>query len=293
MKFIDPNAEIIDIQNPLERIERIGRICYKSEDKIGPGTAKKFVRMLIERKHYAMLEHAHVHYKVEAESLDILLNIPGVIVSKLAGSNWLVTVSVSHLFNPKYESICLIWQMYVLFYNEYLAEDGDIPTSIEFDDVQLLSDELLKAHKHEHGLVSICFTCDRGVSHELVRHRCAVAQESTRYCNYSSDKFGSEIRVVVPSTFADWDESSRACWTAATNASEQCYLAMIENGRKPQEARSVLNNSLATQVVLSMTPDRWEHFFDLRSRGTTGAPHPDMKVVADIALEKYSKLLNK
>lgn len=293
MKFIDPNAEIIDIQNPLERIERIGRICYKSEDKIGPGTAKKFVRMLIERKHYAMLEHAHVHYKVEAESLDILLNIPGVIVSKLAGSNWLVTVSVSHLFNPKYESICLIWQMYVLFYNEYLAEDGDIPTSIEFDDVQLLSDKLLKAHKHEHGLVSICFTCDRGVSHELVRHRCAVAQESTRYCNYSSDKFGSEIRVVVPSTFADWDESSRACWTAATNASEQCYLAMIENGRKPQEARSVLNNSLATQVVLSMTPDRWEHFFDLRSRGTTGAPHPDMKVVADMALEKYSKLLNK
>ena len=213
-------------------------------------------------------------------------------MSNLAGSNWLVTVSVSHLFNPKYQSICLIWQMYVLFYNEYLAEDGDIPTSIEFDDVQLLSDKLLKAHKHEHGLVSICFTCDRGVSHELVRHRCAVAQESTRYCNYSSDKFGSEIRVVVPSTFADWDESSRACWTAATNASEQCYLAMIENGRKPQEARSVLNNSLATQVVLSMTPDRWEHFFDLRSRGTTGAPHPDMKVVADIALEKYNKFLN-
>ena len=293
MKFVDPNAEIIDIRDPLERIERIGRICYKSEDKIGPGTAKKFVKMLIQRKHYAMLEHAHVHYKVEAESLDILLNIPGVIVSKLAGSDWLVTVSVSHLFNPKYESICLIWQMYVLFYNEYLAEDGDIPTSIEFDDVQLLSDKLLKAHKHEHELVSICFTCDRGVSHELVRHRCAVAQESTRYCNYSSDKFGSEIRVVVPSTFADWDESSRACWTAATNASEQCYLAMIENGRKPQEARSVLNNSLATQVVLSMTPDRWEHFFDLRSRGTTGAPHPDMKVVADIALEKYNKFLNK
>ena len=293
MKFVDPNAEIIDIQNPLERIERIGRICYKSEDKIGPGTAKKFVKMLIQRKHYAMLEHAHVHYKVESESLDILLNIPGVIVSKLDDSNWLVTVSVSHLFNPKYESICLIWQMYVLFYNEYLAEDGDIPTSIEFDDVQLLSDKLLKAHKHKHGLVSICFTCDRGVSHELVRHRCAVAQESTRYCNYSSDKFGSEIRVVVPSTFADWDESSRACWTAATNASEQCYLAMIENGRKPQEARSVLNNSLATQVVLSMTPDRWEHFFDLRSRGTTGAPHPDMKVVADIALEKYNNFLNK
>ena len=67
MKFVDPNAEIIDIRDPLERIERIGRICYKSEDKIGPGTAKKFVKMLIQRKHYAMLEHAHVHFKVEAE----------------------------------------------------------------------------------------------------------------------------------------------------------------------------------------------------------------------------------
>ena len=292
MKFIDPNAEIIDIQNPLERIERIGRICYKSEDKIGPGTAKKFVKMLIQRKHYAMLEHAHVHYKVESESLDILLNIPGVIVSKLAKHLWLVTVSVSHLFNPQY---CKMWpfrEMQILF--EYQYNMADVSECPCFSDVRLLDDlsDYIEL-KHSHELVSVCFTCDRGVSHELVRHRCAVAQASTRYCNYASDKFGNEIQVVVPSTFADWDESSRACWTAATNSAEQCYLAMIENGRKPQEARSVLNNSLATQVVLSMTPDRWEHFFDLRSRGTTGAPHPDMKVVADIALEKYNKFLNK
>ena len=292
MKFVDPNAEIIDIRDPLERIERIGRICYKSEDKIGPGTAKKFVKMLIQRKHYAMLEHAHVHYKVESESLDDLINVPGVIVSKVAKHLWLVTVSVSHLFNPQY---CKMWpfrEMQILF--EYRYNMADVSECPCFSDVRLLDDlsDYIEL-KHSHELVSVCFICDRGVSHELVRHRCAVAQESTRYCNYSSDKFGSEIRVVVPSTFADWDESSRACWTAATNASEQCYLAMIENGRKPQEARSVLNNSLATQVVLSMTPDRWEHFFDLRSRGTTGAPHPDMKVVADIALEKYNKFLNK
>ena len=292
MKFVDPNAEIIDIHDPLERIERIGRICYKSEDKIGPGTAKKFVKMLIQRKHYAMLEHAHVHFKVEAESLDDLINVPGVIVSKLAKHLWLVTVSVSHLFNPQY---CKMWpfrEMQILFEYRYnMAHVSECPC---FSDVRLLDDlsDYIEL-KHSHELVSVCFICDRGVSHELVRHRCAVAQASTRYCNYASDKFGNEIQVVVPSTFADWDESSRACWTAATNASEQCYLAMIENGRKPQEARSVLNNSLATQVVLSMTPDRWEHFFDLRSRGTTGAPHPDMKVVADIALEKYNKFLNK
>ena len=292
MKFIDPNAEIIDIQNPLERIERIGRICYKSEDKIGPGTAKKFVKMLIQRKHYAMLEHAHVHFRVEAESLDDLINVPGVIVSKLAKHLWLVTVSVSHLFNPQY---CKMWpfrEMQILF--EYQYNMADVSECPCFSDVRLLDDlsDYIEL-KHSHELVSVCFICDRGVSHELVRHRCAVAQASTRYCNYASDKFGNEIQVVVPSTFADWDESSRACWTAATNSAEQCYLAMIENGRKPQEARSVLNNSLATQVVLSMTPDRWEHFFDLRSRGTTGAPHPDMKVVADIALEKYNKFLNK
>ena len=292
MKFVDPNAEIIDIRDPLERIERIGRICYKSEDKIGPGTAKKFVKMLIQRKHYAMLEHAHVHFRVEAESLDDLINVLGVIVSKLAKHLWLVTVSVSHLFNPQY---CKMWpfrEMQILF--EYQYNMADVSECPCFSDVRLLDDlsDYIEL-KHSHELVSVCFTCDRGVSHELVRHRCAVAQASTRYCNYASDKFGNEIQVVVPSTFADWDESSRACWTAATNSAEQCYLAMIENGRKPQEARSVLNNSLATQVVLSMTPDRWEHFFDLRSRGTTGAPHPDMKVVADIALEKYNKFLNK
>ena len=201
-----------------------------------------------------------------------------------------VSVSLSHLYNPKYENVELFRTFRKLAEIKYLNEVESNKTNLSdhvtiADPPEMLNESLIFRSVH--------FICDRGVSHELVRHRCAVAQESTRYCNYSSDKFGSEIRVVVPSTFADWDESSRACWTAATNASEQCYLAMIENGRKPQEARSVLNNSLATQVVLSMTPDRWEHFFDLRSRGTTGAPHPDMKVVADIALEKYNNFLNK
>lgn len=286
MKFVDPNAEIIDIQDPLERIERIGRICYKSEDKIGPGTAKKFVDTLIKRNHFAMLEHAVQHYIVNAHGLNQLINIPGIIVSNIGLETWLVTVSLSHLYNPMYNKIWPIVDMRTVF-------ESDLGT---YTIVNVLPLDTLDEYRHEfckHELISILFTCDRGVSHELVRHRCAVAQSSTRYCNYADDKFGSEIQVVVPSTFADWDESSRACWTAATNASEQCYLAMIENGRKPQEARSVLNNSLATQVVLSMTPERWEHFFDLRSRGTTGAPHPDMKVVADIALQKYTAFLDK
>ena len=140
-----------------------------------------------------------------------------------------------------------------------------------------------------HGSYTFKFICDRGVSHELVRHRCSFAQESTRYCNYSSEKFGREIQFIKPSTFDSWDEKAQKEFINQLECAESSYLYLSDLGLSPQQARAVLPNALKTEVVMTAPVYQWKHFFDLRSKGTTGAPHPDMKVVADMAYEMFEK----
>lgn len=150
----------------------------------------------------------------------------------------------------------------------------------------------------EHYSVTVKFICDRGVTHEIVRHRVAsYAQESTRYCNYSGDKFGKQITVIDPSKAFSWDFNKQAdcakyqAWHDSIEASEKAYMEMLENGASPQEARSVLPNSLKTEIVVTMNLREWIHFFNLRAVGTTGAPHPQMKQVAIMALKKMARIL--
>lgn len=136
----------------------------------------------------------------------------------------------------------------------------------------------------EHAKITVKFTCDRGVSHEIVRHRMAsYCQESTRYCNYAGTKFGSEITVIAPwalrmsaEAFGQWEESCLAA--------EQAYFAMLEAGAKPQDARSVLPNSLKTEVVMTANMREWRHFFRLRC---SPAAHPQMQEVAKLGLRMF------
>ena len=152
----------------------------------------------------------------------------------------------------------------------------------------------------EHASMTVKFIVDRGVSHELVRHRIAsFAQESTRYCNYSKDKFGNEITVIKPVFFGDIpDEAIIAAWRGdddkiatprfrqAIDWYDSCahaeanYFDMILFGASPQEARSVLPNSLKTEVIMTANMREWRHFFKLRAAGVTGKPHPQMLEVA-------------
>ena len=128
----------------------------------------------------------------------------------------------------------------------------------------------------KHITHTVLFTCDRGVSHEFVRMRlCSFAQESTRYCNYSKDKFGNEITVIKP---CFWDENSEeyAIWKESCEESEKNYFKLIDKGAKAQEARSVLPNSLKTELIITTNEDEWQHIVNLRYHGTTGAPHPQM-----------------
>lgn len=138
----------------------------------------------------------------------------------------------------------------------------------------------LIVNKHEamleHAYITVKFICDRGVSHELVRHRIAsFAQESTRYCNYSKDKFGNEITVIEPA-FWDKDMEKYWMWKASCEQAEKYYFSLLEIGATPQEARSVLPNSLKTEIIVTMNIREWRHFFDLRACGKTGKPHPQM-----------------
>ena len=188
MKIIKAGYEILtEISDggiaELQHIEKIGRVCYKSEDKITEDgeSAKKFVKMIIERGHEAMIEHSSL---------------------------------------------------------------------------------------------SVKFIVDRGVSHELVRHRIAsFAQESTRYCNYSKDKFDNGVTFIKPFFF---DDTKYQRWLAAMADAESAYLDLLNSGATPQEARSVLPNSTKTEIAITANYREWRNFFKLR---TTKAAHPQMREV--------------
>lgn len=139
----------------------------------------------------------------------------------------------------------------------------------------------------EHCSFTVKFICDRGVSHEIVRHRLAAyCQESTRYCNYSKDGFGNEITVIEPCFMEDKTYSQRDLWESSCEQAEKAYFYMLNAGFTPQEARSVLPNSLKTEVVMTANIREWRHFFKLRC---SSAAHPQMREVACMLLDECKK----
>lgn len=323
MKFIESDANLILESNPLKKVELIGRICYKSEDKITDYSYIPFISNLIKRKHFAMLEHGVVTFCIDGlTELPIsLYKIPYIVIDEIfepsvRAKRFLITMSLSHLYNPaitfsQYDSLAyhIMRECGVLSLKTYIDVDVDGLDGLEYCKAVLnepsylnslgisirvvpdvkqfpgITSEIAKRHI----FTSIRFLCDRGVSHELVRHRCAVAQESTRYCNYTKAKFGGgDIQFIYPSGYNDWTDEQKQALTDICKKSEEIYNLMMSLDMQPQQARAALDNALKTEVVLTMPVNRWEHFFNLRSKGTTGAPHPDMKLVADKAYKLFA-----
>lgn len=140
----------------------------------------------------------------------------------------------------------------------------------------------------EHEKISVKIICDRGVSHELVRHRIAsYSQESTRYCNYYKDKFGKELTLIKP-VFWDEDSEEFRIWLNTMKNIEKAYFSLIEAGAKPQEARSILPNSLKTEIIATMNLREWRHFFKLR---TSARAHPQMREIACPLLKTFQQLI--
>jgi thymidylate synthase (FAD) len=138
----------------------------------------------------------------------------------------------------------------------------------------------------EHLGVTVHFICDRGISHELVRHRLAsFSQESTRYANYSKEKFGKEITVIRP-FFWDKNSSRYFAWVNAMEQAEKHYLQLIQLGARPEEARAVLPNSLKTELIMSCNFREWRHIFELRC---SRAAHPQMRELLLPLLQEFSE----
>jgi thymidylate synthase (FAD) len=306
MRLIKPYFEIWNQPSSLEgvykQIERVGRVCYKSEDKITEDSAKSFVDRMIKSGHGAMLEHGTVY-----------LTIPG----EHDPDEWgrtapFLNYKGEYTYN-KYSKI-----VYEHYKQEPVGTQADFCTSIPrsrrhittnfrvlvengwLDDLQYICEPT----EYHEKRVTVHFVCDRGVSHEFVRHRVmSFAQESTRYCNYSKDKFNNELTFIQPCWLDDErlklygpyhtvirDKSPESIFIASLNNAEKDYIDLIDLGWKPQEARAVLPNSLKTELVMTGFISDWKKFFRLRSRiAETGKPHPQAQELADPLMDEFVK----
>ena len=179
-----------------------------------------------------------------------------------------------------------MWGMvrnYPLFFPEY---QNYVPAIIVNDIfIPVYADELSEDERRIHQDVTMKFICDRGISHEIVRHRVgSYAQESTRYCNYGLDKFDRCITVVEPAFITKAYDENKAeiihLWERTCANAEVAYFKLLDLGCTPQEARDVLPTELKTEVIVTMNLDAWEHFCELRCPATA---HPNMRIVANMA----------
>ena len=277
MKLINSSVEVIEptgytLQDIYEQIEFAGRTCYKSEDKITEESAKGFVDRMIASKHNAMLEHGTVYLRVPV-NIEVASNY----LDSFDTYTKMKLVS-THKFDLNGKS--LNWWAITTNYR-VLVENGWL------DDLKYLCEPTQYHEKR----TTARFICDRGVSHELVRHRVfSFAQESTRYCNYSKDKFGKELTFIKPSWWKEEDNEVATLYIQPWRNIENCYLTLIENGIKPQDARAILPNALKTEVVMTGFESDWDHFFELRC---AKAAHPDMQKLANELYEEKIDYKNK
>lgn len=275
--------ELID--TVYRQIEIAGRTCYKSEDKITQDSAKKFVERMVKSGHGAMLEHGTVYLFLTMSSRQQYF--------KYCSNPYSVANSTG-------EAEKGTWNGFVTTNYRVLVENGWL------DDLEYICNP---GKEHEKR-ITVRFVCDRGVSHEFVRHRVfSFAQESTRYCNYSKDKFGSEITFIIPcwmsdfhlgnqyskdiveeyrnfENWADNPETSELLFLYSLAVSEQNYLNLLSNGWKPQQARAVLPNSLKTELIMTGTLTQWEGFFKLRDAESA---HPQARELAEPLHAEFRK----
>lgn len=294
MKLINSSVTIKEQESGIngiyKQIEWAGRHCYKSLDKITENSAKEFVDRMIKLGHGAMLEHGTIYLTIDGEDPNL---------SKIQ-SNPYTKVNL-----VPYE--VLTESNYTISYKAYITTN--LRVLVENNLKELLCYQVEPTEHHEKRITAK-FICDRGISHEFVRHRVfSFAQESQRYCNYNKDKFNNELTFIKP-TWLDIPTGDYTYWDGdwcdidnmkiqlpsdngvadnflwcLNNAGMQ-YRLLINKGLKPQEARGILPNAVKTELVMTGFESDWEHFFKLRC---SGAAHPDAKKLAD---ELY-KLIHK
>ena len=293
MKLIKPNLEILEQQPGLDgiykQIELAGRTCYKSEDKITEDSAKAFVDRMLNLHHGSVLEHGSVYLKIPIK----------------AETSYRID---EYKDNPYTKTkIDRDLSCYYISTNyRVLVEHNWL------DDLQYICEPT----EYHEKRITVKWTCDKGILAEFTRHRTfSFAAESTRYCNYSKNKFGNEITFIIPSwlnlpegKYTNWDndwcdvaelkllhpevdnlDDAANCFLQSIKNSEYYYFMLLDRGWKPQQARQVLPNALKTELVMTGFESDWKHFFSLRSpkAGATGV-HPDAAYLADMLYDKLN-----
>ena len=277
MKLINQSFEIWNqpagLKGVYKQIEKAGRVCYKSEDKITEDSAKPFVDRMVKSGHGAMLEHGTVYLEfhvkdpseVGEEEYHSQQSELNKLINRYANNKYSI-IKVNHY----YDTLFITTNYRVLIENNCLK------------DLKYICEPTVFHEKRVWGH----FICDRGILAEFTRHRVfSFSAESTRYCNYSKDKFGNELTFIEPcwSTTEPIRDGFSEFRTALAEA-ENHYLFLIENGWKPQQARAVLPNSLKTELVMTGFVSDWKNFFRLRC---DSAAHPQARELAIPLREEF------
>ena len=332
MQIINAGYQVIDEPTITKKIERIARVCYKSEERIAEGTDIKMLTTLLEKEHLAMLEHGDICMEVSGDLYDFIdavcytfeNNIGEPDDISMTPKNLYLRRTVTLLENDTERfiisgNIRAWYQFFVCaatvgalpscmydIVNDNFGHllDGTIIGGMDIgvDEAEWETDlsnafcrqvvdytELSATERMVHETISVLFTVDRGVTHEIVRHRdCSFAQESTRYCNYSLGKYNREITVIEPCFFArpdgvdlpeeEWAEKYGA-WRYACEEAEKMYFRLIDANAIPQQARDVLPTSVKAEIVVTANLREWKHIFNLRACDATGPAHPQMAEV--------------
>lgn len=262
-------------ERPEYLIETSGRTCYKSEDKITKDSAIKFIEMIKNRGHYSVTEHSWELRYYESNTI------------------------------PRYKFLNYMPYYYmgtIVAGNQRAFEEWDFENKDDFSVLTIaMFDMITEKQRWDMYSATVKFVCDRGVSHEIVRHRPpAFSQESTRYCNYSKDKFQNQITYIIPpwlkleeGEYLDkidvgfGGKGDNILWAHHMIECEWDYKKLIDMGWKPEQARSILPNSLKTEIVVSCDLQEWKHIFKLR---TSAAAHPQMRELMIPLYEDFKKL---
>ena len=331
MKLIKPSFEIIEqkprdivipadmeigprmwkdelINSVYRQIEIAGRTCYKSEDKITETSAKEFVDRMVKSGHGAMLEHGTAYLRYDFKAKEDSNRTAYWLWSKYNENQHSESVQAQPVPGIPDGFVAITTNFRVLVENNWL------------DDLEYICEPT----EYHVKRITVKFICDRGVSHEFVRHRVfSFAQESTRYCNYSKDKFNNEVTFILPCWadslalqevkgtvitsddfgnligeyyyhlngketpyFKTWEITPERNFVASLQVAEQLYLELLNQGWKPQQARAVLPNSLKTELIMTGTIEQWKGFFKLRDAGSA---HPQAYELAHPLHEEFIK----
>ena len=270
MKLINPSVQLLEqepgLQGIYKQIELAGRTCYKSEDKITENSAEKFVERMINSKHYAMLEHGTVYLSGFA---------PLYFIEKYVNNKYSF-VDSSEAPQGMNNSGEVVYIFYITTNLRVLVENGwldDLKYAVESE----------RFHERRYTFRIITSI---GITRELIRHRVfSFANESTRYCNYSKDKFGGELTFIKPYWLQDSDSAESIAFFTSLEQSEKAYNNLTAIGVPAQAAREVLPLATKSEIIMTGFKSDWYRFLDIRLNESTGPVHPDMLVIAKMIKE--------